>query len=228
MRGGGILLFLALVRAGVEHGRQGPPVLDGATDELEVLRRESLATREEEERRRRPLEPGETVDPNRSPESELNRLPGVGAAVATALVESREEEGGFLTPEDLLRVRGIGPATLEKIRPYLDFSRGLPLELSSGAGFRGREGREARGAPTLTGSSGGPGKEGGAQPPVDVNRATASTLQTLPGIGPALAERIIASRARDGPFRTPEDLLRVPGIGPVTLERIRGRITLGR
>lgn len=51
---------------------------------------------------------------------------------------------------------------------------------------------------------------------VDLNRASYEELQELPGIGPKLAERIIAHR----PYHIMEDLQRVPGIGPVTMERL--------
>jgi len=62
--------------------------------------------------------------------------------------------------------------------------------------------------------------------PLDINAAGAETLQALPGIGPALAERILADREARGPFRAPEDLLRVPGIGPKRWERIRPLVRL--
>jgi competence ComEA-like helix-hairpin-helix protein len=55
---------------------------------------------------------------------------------------------------------------------------------------------------------------------MDHNRATAADLTRLPGIGPALAGRIIADRTEHGAFRSPEALLRVPGIGPKILGRI--------
>lgn len=55
---------------------------------------------------------------------------------------------------------------------------------------------------------------------VFINTATAEELQTLPGIGPALAERILAYRAENGPFATLEDLNAVSGIGPATLENL--------
>ena len=62
--------------------------------------------------------------------------------------------------------------------------------------------------------------------PLALNRADAQTLTTMPGIGPALARRIIEHRQANGPFTSPEQLLAVPGIGPVTLERLRPLITV--
>jgi len=59
------------------------------------------------------------------------------------------------------------------------------------------------------------------RPGVDPNTADAATLAALPGVGPLLAQRILASRKAQGPFRTPEDLLRVPGLGPARLVGIR-------
>lgn len=60
----------------------------------------------------------------------------------------------------------------------------------------------------------------GPQDPVDLDTATARDLQSLPGIGPALAERIVEHRAVHGPFRDLRALEAVPGIGPSTRKRI--------
>lgn len=60
--------------------------------------------------------------------------------------------------------------------------------------------------------------------PLNLNAADVEALQGLPGIGPTLAERIVAHREAHGPFQTAEDLLRVPGIGPKRWERIRHAI----
>ncbi len=48
---------------------------------------------------------------------------------------------------------------------------------------------------------------------IDLNRATAAELDALPGVGPSTAEKIVADREANGPFRTVEDLKRVSGIG---------------
>jgi competence ComEA-like helix-hairpin-helix protein len=61
---------------------------------------------------------------------------------------------------------------------------------------------------------------------VDPNRADAAELASLPGIGPALAQRIIDERTRGGPFKSPEDLLRVSGIGEKTLAKLRPRLSV--
>lgn len=56
---------------------------------------------------------------------------------------------------------------------------------------------------------------------IEINSAPAVELETLPRIGPKLAERVIAFRRLNGPFRSVEDLGQVPGIGPKTLEQLR-------
>ena len=55
---------------------------------------------------------------------------------------------------------------------------------------------------------------------VDLNLATAEDLQSLPGIGPSLARRIVAYREEQGDFRSPEELTAVPGIGRAAYERL--------
>jgi competence protein ComEA len=62
---------------------------------------------------------------------------------------------------------------------------------------------------------------------VNVNTADNETLQTLPGIGPVLAGRIIDYRNTHGPFGTIDSLVEVKGIGAATLEKLRPLITLG-
>jgi comEA protein len=62
---------------------------------------------------------------------------------------------------------------------------------------------------------------------IELNRATSEQLQSLPGIGPALAHRIVTYRNEHGAFVLVDDLAEVKGIGPRTLERIRPFIMIG-
>ena len=59
------------------------------------------------------------VDLNAAQWPELIQIPGIGPTLARRIVESRETDGPFLDHADLMRVRGIGPKTLEAARPYL-------------------------------------------------------------------------------------------------------------
>jgi comEA protein len=61
---------------------------------------------------------------------------------------------------------------------------------------------------------------------VDINTADEETLQTLPGIGPALAERIVAYREENGGFQYLYELTNVKGIGSSTFEALQEFITL--
>ena len=60
--------------------------------------------------------------------------------------------------------------------------------------------------------------------PVDLNRASTDELQSLPGIGPVTAERIVTFRKEHGPFRRVEDLMKVKGIGEKSFQKLRSRV----
>lgn len=64
--------------------------------------------------------------------------------------------------------------------------------------------------------------------PVDLNRASADQLQQLPGIGPALAGRIVEFREKQGGFERVEDLLKVKGIGEKSFQKLRPHVTVGK
>ncbi|HED04801.1 MAG TPA: helix-hairpin-helix domain-containing protein [Candidatus Fraserbacteria bacterium] len=57
-----------------------------------------------------------------------------------------------------------------------------------------------------------------------LNLASARELESLPGIGPVIARRIVSYRLLHGPFRSLAELERVPGIGPQTLTNIRAQV----
>jgi competence ComEA-like helix-hairpin-helix protein len=62
------------------------------------------------------------LDPNRASRAELALLPGLGPERAGALVLHRVRHGRFRSIDDLMRVDGFGPATVERLRPYLVLS----------------------------------------------------------------------------------------------------------
>lgn len=83
-----------------------------------------------------------------------------------------------------------------------------------------------RGTTVTTLVSSSPTPTSGATARVNLNTATATQLDTLPGVGPTTARAIISYRTKNGPFRKIEDLLNVPGIGPSKLAALRDRVTI--
>ena len=208
-----LVLGLGLLRIVAESVRspvrtQGAAVQDSSG--LAVLLDESRGSRDEAQRRSLPLTGGERIDPNTAGEEDLDRLPGVGPAVAGRIVQMRQDRGPFAEPRDLLSVRGVGPATLARITPYLKWSTQprfgdavLPSRPAGNPAAR----RAAR---------------------LDLNRASREELERLPGVGPVIAERILTLRQKLGRFRGLEELRSVRGIGPAMIERIRSVVIIGR
>ena len=84
----------------------------------------------------------------------------------------------------------------------------------------------AAGALDGTGASGEAGAAGTPGPPINLNSATAEQLDTLDGVGPATAQKILEYRAQHGGFASVDDLANVSGIGPKRLEALRARVVV--
>jgi competence protein ComEA len=78
----------------------------------------------------------------------------------------------------------------------------------------------ARGAVASAGASGGEAASG----PVSLSAATAAQLDTLPGIGPVTAQKIVDYRAQHGSFTSVDGLDAIPGIGPARIAELQGLV----
>ena len=95
---------------------------------------------------------------------------------------------------------------------------------ANGAAQNGASQGGAQPQPARTLTASGSAQKGST--PVNINTATAEELQSLPRIGPAMAQRIIAWREAHGGFRSVDELDAVPGIGPSMLENLRPLVTV--
>ena len=81
-------------------------------------------------------------------------------------------------------------------------------------------------APAGGPAGGGAGGAGAPGAKVNINTADAATLETLPRVGPAMAQRIIAWRTKNGRFRSIQDLRSVSGIGDATFAQLEPLVTV--
>jgi competence ComEA-like helix-hairpin-helix protein len=139
------------------------------------------------------------IDVNTASVEELSSLGGLGLEGARAIVAFRDRHGPFARLEDLDAVSGIGPATLENLRPHVIVASEAP-----------------------------DGAVVDVPDAVDVNHASADDLAALPGLGRHAAEEIVRDRATNGPYATCADLARVEGVGPATLAAIAERCVARR
>ena len=143
--------------------------------------------------------------------------PGIYDLPADSRAEAAIAAAGGLTEnaaaERVNMVRKLRDGMLLKVPAQKDAQRAAGAAGASGnaANAHGKNAADKRGASKVS-AQGSAGR-------VRINSASASELQSLPGVGPALAQRIIAERSR-GRFASAEDLLRVSGIGKAKLEKM--------
>ena len=146
------------------------------------------------------------INVNAASAADLQTVRGIGPALADRIVAYRAENGPFHTADDLQDVRGIGPKSVQRLASQLAFGNRVSERGSSD---------DTR-----------PARTAFAGPVLDLNTATVEELDTLPGIGPALAARIVAYREEQGRFRRVEDVIDVRGIGPKVLQGFADRVAV--
>ncbi len=139
------------------------------------------------------------------------RTPGLVVLAAGArVVDAVAAAGGFAD--------GADPAALNLARPVSDGEQLVVLRV----GEAPAAGAASAGAPAAGGGSG----TGGGAAAVNLNTATQAELETLPRIGPALAQRILDWRQANGRFVKPADLLKVSGIGQKLFDGLKDRVVV--
>lgn len=161
------------------------------------------------------------TDLNKADRAELEQVPGIGPTLAREIEDHRKKKGPFKSIDELRQVKGVGPLTLDKVRPYL---RVEAVSISSSDSLATEplvlERKPSAPTPAPAPRASGAKKFQAGDPPIDINSANLDDLVKLPGVGPVTAQHILAARA-ERPFGSVGELNRVKGIGPKTLEKIR-------
>ncbi|MDX1907126.1 MAG: helix-hairpin-helix domain-containing protein [Bacteroidia bacterium] len=132
----------------------------------------------------------QALDINQADSARWEQMPGIGPVLAARIVKYRDAIGGFEQVADLQKVYGLPAETYDKLLPY--------LRISPYAGVQA-----AAPAPV-------------AAAPLDLNKATADELASLPGIGPVLSARIVKYRDAIGGFTSVDQLQKVYQLSPET------------
>jgi len=150
------------------------------------------------------------VNLNTATEKQLETLPGVGPATAKKIIAGRP----YASVDDLARA-GVPASTIAKIRPE--------VEVTAAAATAAAQPSEshAAGAHHASSAGGSKAKSQGTAGPIDINAASEKDLETLPGVGPATAKKIVAGR----PYASVGDLSKA-GVPASTIQKITPLVTV--
>ena len=146
--------------------------------------------------------------------------PGVYVLLATArVIDALQAAGGATNHADLVVVNLAAP--------LVDAAQVFIPRMGSTPRVKLPRPHAGINLPVVGGTGAGGGAVGSATSAagiVDINSATLSDLDALPGVGPSTAQAIIDYRTANGPYASVDDLLNVRGIGPSKLAAMRARV----
>jgi competence protein ComEA len=151
------------------------------------------------------------VDLNMASQTELEALPGVGAATANAIIKARP----FKSVNELTNVSGIGPAKFASLKSHVTVMTAKTRPPAS-VGKAPERQSVSGGSHSTSTSPAAPGQK------INLNTASKTDLETLPGIGPVKAQAIIDAR----PFKSIGDVKKINGIKEGVFSQIEDKITV--
>jgi competence protein ComEA len=165
------------------------------------------------------------VDINTATQQELEAVKGVGAATAKKIIAGRPYKS-----LDELTKAGLPAKKIAPLKPYLTVGKAPAAPALTPAAEQKPKAAPAAAKPQVPPPAGkevAPSKQAPASPPaaaapVDLNMADQKALESLPGIGPALAKKIMEGR----PFQSVDDLSRIKGMNKSKIDAIKDKVTV--
>ena len=165
------------------------------------------------------------VDINTATQQELEAVKGVGAATAKKIIAGRPYKS-----LDELTKAGLSAKKIAPLKPYLTVGKAPAAPALTPAAEKKPKAAPAAAKPQATPAAGkevAPSKPVPAAPPaaaapVDLNMADQKALESLPGIGPALAKKIMEGR----PYQNVDDLSRIKGMNKSKIDAIKDKVTV--
>lgn len=204
------ILVVLLVAIAVACGMGFSAVSGSSSDGIEIERKDSDGSKEAEDRK---ADPATSSDSSKHLDEEAYvdidgavQTPGVYRLTLSSRISDAIDAAGGLSPDaDVSSVnRASKVVDGQKIHIPREGEASVPA---------------SDGTPAL--ESPGSGSTSGL---VNINSADLSELETLPGVGPSTAQAIVDERTQNGPFSSPDDLMRVSGIGEKKFEKLKGKI----
>ena len=157
------------------------------------------------------------VDINTATQQELEAVKGVGAATAKKIIAGRPYKS-----LDELTKAGLSAKKIEALKPYVTVGKAAAAPAPTPAAEKKPKAAPAAKPSREEELRQRPRAPAAAAAPVDLNTADQKALESLPGIGPALAKKIMEGR----PFQSVDDLSRIKGMNKSKIDAIKDKVTV--